>query len=44
MRTPTGRLTSPRDANLPYGHPLAPWFLASHLIVQLAGCTRNSSG
>ncbi|MDT0445291.1 hypothetical protein [Streptomyces johnsoniae] len=37
--TPAGQLASHPDGCLPYGHPRAPWFLASQLIVELTRCT-----
>ncbi|RKN40124.1 hypothetical protein [Streptomyces hoynatensis] len=37
---PGGRLAAGGDADLPYGHPAAPWFLANQVVVELARCTR----
>ncbi|WP_159001265.1 hypothetical protein [Streptomyces sp. SBT349] len=35
----------PSDDYLPYGHPAAPWFLASQLVIELTRCTRaDASG
>ncbi|WP_093837668.1 hypothetical protein [Streptomyces aidingensis] len=39
---PGGRLVSPTDGYLPYGHPATPWFLASQLVIRLTRCTRTS--
>jgi hypothetical protein len=38
--TPTGGFAPPDAGNyLPYGHPAAPWFLASQSVVELTRCT-----
>ncbi|WP_405586234.1 hypothetical protein [Streptomyces sp. NBC_01190] len=38
--TPTGQLAPADSGNyLPYGHPAAPWFLASQSVVELGRCT-----
>lgn len=37
--TADGLAQSPTDHCLPYGHPAAPWFLASQLVIELGRCT-----
>ncbi|WP_158674746.1 hypothetical protein [Streptomyces hoynatensis] len=37
---PGGHLIAGGDADLPYGHPAAPWFLANQLVVELTRTAR----
>jgi len=39
---PGGGLVGSDDAHLPYGHPAAPWFLASQAVTELTRCTVTS--
>ncbi|WP_328915421.1 MULTISPECIES: hypothetical protein [unclassified Streptomyces] len=38
---PDGGLTPSADDYLPYGHPTAPWFLASQAVLHLTRCTTS---
>jgi hypothetical protein len=37
-----GLAASGPDTVVPYGHPAAPWFLASQLVIRLTACTRTA--